>query len=656
MGDLQPFRNRYGNNRNFLIPVNFDTPGRQILYIRTQTDGAMQLPLTYFDRQHYFDTEQEAIAIEGIYLGILLIMSFYNFFIFLTVRDSAYATYSFFVFFTLLFQGSLHGFGYQFIWPDSPDINRYFTPFSIGGCVAGGTLFSIRFLRLSELSITLHRIMASLCALAFLDMALAFVLPYSYSIRMGVVLNMVSVIYALFCGVYCWRKGMPHARYYIFAWGFLLASVAVLDLNKSGILPLNFFTEYAMQLGSAIEATLLSFALGDRINTERKQKMQAQQLAFENERMARIEQERFLREEMLTQQKLVAAEAESRAKSQFLATMSHEIRTPMNGVLGMAELLQETPLQPAQRTYVEVIMQSGKVLLNVINDILDFSKIEAGKMEIEYLDFDLEQLCLECASVFALTAEKKNIELIAYSDIDIPQLIKSDSNRIRQVVLNLMSNAFKFTTEGKVVFHVAKILQNEKEMLRFEVMDSGIGITPDQQNKLFSAFSQADTSTSRKYGGTGLGLAISKKLIEMMGGEIGVTSELGKGSTFWFTLPLIRSDKDIAENPATLKVLQGKRLLVVDDCPDFAFVIQNQAKRWGLVVEVAFNGTEALAKLHNAIIAQTPFDLVTLDMKMPDMTGLDVAQAMQRSTDLSKTPRLLLTAMRNPPEKQVLRE
>lgn len=657
VGDREPFANRFANNRNFLIPITFDSSDSQVIYIRAQTDGSLQVPLSYIDRQHYFDSEQKTVAIQGIYFGILLIMGFYNFFIFLTVRDSAYATYSIFVLFILLFQGSLHGFGFQFLWPDSPDTNRFIIPFSVGGCVLGGTLFAYQFLGLRLVSKNLANIMLTLCVIGFFTMLTSFVLPYSFTIRLGVISNFVSIIFGLFCGLYGFKKGLPHARYFILAWGFLLIAVAVLDLNKSGILPLNFFTEYSMQIGSAMEAMLLSFALGDRINTERKLKQDAEHQAFEKERMASLEQERFLREEMLSQQKLVAAEAESRAKSQFLATMSHEIRTPMNGVLGMAELLQETSLQPQQRTYVEVILQSGKVLLNVINDILDFSKIQAGKMEIESIDFDLEQLCLECASVFSLAAEKKNIELIAYSDIDIPTLIKSDPNRIRQVALNLMSNAFKFTSEGKVIFHVHKILNDGKEFLRFEVTDSGIGISPEQQQKLFAAFSQADTSTSRKYGGTGLGLAISKKLIEMMGGQIGLHSEIGQGSTFWFTLPLVHSDRAPQEDHAnSLKVLAGKRLLVVDDCPDFAHVIQNQAKRWGIQVELAYNGTDALKVLETAHIENKSFDLVTLDMKMPDLTGLEVAQRMQSNEQFRKIPRILLTAMRNPPQKQVLME
>jgi len=655
VGDRQPFDNRYGNNRNFLIPLTFQQGDTEIIYLRVQTDGAMQVPMHYFERQHYYDKEQRTLTFEGIYIGTLLIMSLYNFFIFLTVRDRGYAIYSLFIFFIVLFQSSLQGFAFQFLWPETPYINKFINPFAIGGCVLGGTWFSYHFLDMKNYVPKLGKAMWLLGAAGGLTIVSSFFLPYSIGIRLGVILNLSCVLFGLYCGIYCWVRGMPHARFYALAWGFLLVSVAALNLNKSGVLPLNFFTEYAMQIGSVIEATLLSFALGDRINTERQQKLDAQKLALEKERLARVEQERFMREEILSQQKLLSAEAESRAKSQFLATMSHEIRTPMNGVLGMAELLQETPLQPQQRTYVEVIVQSGKMLLNVINDILDFSKIEAGKMEIETVDFDLEQLCLECASVFALTADKKDIELIAYSDSDIPPMIQSDPNRIRQVVLNLMSNAFKFTTEGTIIFHVSRAQQNEQEWLLFEVSDTGIGISFEQQQKLFSAFSQADSSTSRKYGGTGLGLVISKKLIEMMGGEIGLESTPGKGSRFWFRLPLVASSKEI-ELPGSLALLQGKRLLIVDDCPDFAQVVRNQAQHWGMEAEIAARGDAALAMLRTALQQNRPFDLVTLDMKMPGLSGIEVAQSMQNDAELQKTPRVLLTAMRHPPDQHLLKQ
>lgn len=358
----------------------------------------------------------------------------------------------------------------------------------------------------------------------------------------------------------------------------------------------------------------------------------------------------------LYRQKITHAETESKAKSDFLATMSHEIRTPMNGVLGMTELLQESELKTEQRQYVDVIESSGKALLNIINDILDYSKIEAGKMEIENIDFDLDKLILDCASVFSLTAEKKQIELISSLDPMTPTFIKSDPTRLRQILLNLLGNAFKFTSQGSIKLRVTRIAsQNSHHVIRFEVQDTGIGISEEQQRKLFSAFAQADTSTTRQFGGTGLGLSISKRLTELMGGEIGVTSTEGEGSTFWFTICCNSAEKDfIEEHIFSGDELKGKRILFVDDSPDFVQVVKEQALTWGMEVETAYHGEEALGKMQLAVEKKKPFALVSLDINMPGLSGLEVAEKMQESNALAAMPRLLLTALRQVPNKEIL--
>lgn len=251
---------------------------------------------------------------------------------------------------------------------------------------------------------------------------------------------------------------------------------------------------------------------------------------------------------METQSRVIAAEVESKAKSQFLATMSHEIRTPMNGVLGMAELLEEMPLDPKAKQYVSIISGSGKALLHLINDILDYSKIDAGKMELERVEVNLDVLIFECLSVFSLNAERKGIELIAQIDPNVHLTVETDPTRLRQIVLNLLGNALKFTERGYVVLKVKELEQSDEGEaacgnLLFEVCDSGIGISEEGQERLFKSFVQASNKTSRQFGGTGLGLSISKKLSEMMGGEIGVRSKEGEGSTFWFTI----SSKGVGE-------------------------------------------------------------------------------------------------------------
>ncbi len=575
-GDHQEFSHRPVLYRNFVFILTLPPQASLTYFIRVKTSSSLNLPAKLYTPAAFINkVENEEMAL-GMYFGILFAMLAYNMILYISIRESIYLHYVLFVLLNFLFQLDLTGVSFKYLWPSYPYWANISLPFFIFTAFFFGTQFTRGILNTKKNIWIIDVILKVFLYLAAIGAVVTLVTPYNISIRLATLFT-ITVMVHIAAGFICLFRGYRPARYYVFAWTVSLAGMAIFALKSFGTLPNNFFTIWGIQIGSAWEVILLSIALADRINilsrekeriqAEYTSKLEAANLRLEEftrnleekvaQRTKELEKSNILLKKQAQEMRLAEEQAAkaSKAKSEFLANMSHEIRTPLNAITGVTGLaLDMDGLPPKLREYLEIIKTSAYSLLGLVNDILDFSKIEAGRMELEKTVFSLDEVIENIADMFSEQASGRGAELIIDMDPGVPDGLIGDPMRLTQLLTNLISNALKFTPEGEVILSCSCRAKEESvARLEFCVEDTGIGIDPDRLDILFDMFTQADTSTTRKFGGTGLGLAICKKIADLMEGNITVSSWPGKGTRFTFSVAM-----ELARVP------QGKRVLDVD--------------------------------------------------------------------------------------------
>ena len=615
-GMFYPFESRDLGFTHIVFILNLLPGEEKTYYLRFQSEAAMRVGLDLFSPKAFGIFSRNENLVLSFFLSFILIFASYNLLIWPNTREHSYLLYGLLGFSLFFHQTSIHGFAAQYIWPDFPVLSRYAVPFFSGLGLILTILFSASFLQINLKSKGAGRYLLILLILWSLLLLLLPLMSYHQFTVLHNVLIIPSCVTLLIVALLSLRQGYKAARYYLISWAAFFTGAIVYTLAMSGLIPANTLTLRGYQGALLFQVLFLSLALSDKINLIRR------------------------------------AEEANKAKSLFLANMSHEIRTPMNGIIGMADLLSRTRLDKDQNEFVNIIKKCGDHLLILINDILDLSKIESGKMELENADFDLHSCVKEILEVFRAQAREKNLKLSYRIEDNVPEFMRGDITRLRQILGNLVNNAVKFTEKGEVKIRVERkdnTSDGNSPVLQFAISDTGVGIPVEHQNRLFQAFTQADSTTTRKYGGTGLGLTISSYLVGLMDGQIWFESESAKGTTFYFTARLKKAETVITvnenSNPAPPRISRAGEIiplniLLVEDYPVNQTLMLLVLKEIGYIADVAANGREALE-----VLKEKNYDLVLMDIQMPEMDGYETTREIHKSHPPENRPVIIaLTA------------
>lgn len=623
-----PLSERPFKHHKIIFPVTLPQNTTYLLF-QSESSDRLAMPVVVYDYPSFYFSDTITSLWNGILFGIVGVLCLYNLLLFASTRDLSYFYYVLYMGGFGLYIFGLVGLASRWLWPESPNWSTVSLT-TIAFFVLGFSyLFARSFLQLKRYSPSIN---TWLYRGWWLMVACGLLTPF-FPEAGGIISSIFAIIWPLFViylGFKIWSRGYIPAFYFLLSFFCIGIAVVVYSAMTLGLLSSSWLLDHSLQLGIILESIFLSFALAHRMNIIKREN-QALQLDTQQRLEAKVSER--------TQELEQAMEA----RGQFLAVMSHEIRTPLNGILGTLDLLRDKNLDTKQRQQIHTMESSGNSLLRLIDDILDYSRIDAGKLTIETEGFDLKQLVHECMQLLQQQASLQgNMVLLEY-DSSLPTQVKGDVNRIRQVLINLMSNAIKFTENGTITIIVKP--KPGSDHIFFLIKDTGIGIAKEKQSSLFELFTQADSSTSRRYGGTGLGLAICRRLVLLMGGNIGVESEPKQGSIFWFHLPLVNADDWVAPPPQAEVVSPNNfsgRLLIVDDNYVNLMVAEGICRQLGFDVQTCESGADAITLL---LQDQQGFDAILMDCEMPGMDGLETTREIIRLQKDGHVPSFPIAAL-----------
>ena len=605
-GSALPFSSRQVRQSNYLFKLNFVPDQQETVYLRLQSQGSIQAPLTLWSGTAYLEEQPLRLYVLGAIYGVLLGMLIYNLFIYLSVRDTSYLYYILYIASFGLYQLSVNGVAAEYFWPNNPWWTNAAVPFLIGSAALFGSLFARSFLHTAQHSRWINRLLLGLVGCGAVVMLLALMTSYALALRLATGLALVFTVTIFVAAIKAWYCGQRMARYFIIAWSAFLLGGVVNTLMVLGYLPNMFLTMYASQLGSAIEVALLSLALADRINGMREQQAQilfdaSQKLEVLNQQLARS----------------------NRLKDEFLATLTHELRTPMNGVIGSLELMQTVPLADDLAQYQQTAAGSARDMMRMVNGILTLTELQAGKLKASAATFSLRGVVEALRVQFDGNASGKSLDLKVDVTPGLPDRLIGDSSKLAQCLECLLDNAIKFTRVGGVALRVSgKPLETGRMALSFAVIDTGIGFTDLGEATMYQRFFQLDGSMTREYGGLGVGLAICRQLVELLGGRLTHRSEPGSGSRFQLDIEVELPVVESAPAPYMSRDLPRSRLpqdctvLLVDDSGVNQLVMRGMLLKLGFRVRTADSAATALQ-----LLERERFDAVLLDCQLPAQNG-----------------------------------